>query len=87
MSHSNATRWNHFPSLGAPLAQAAVLRALAESDFDGNQRIPIPRLPVRDPLPGEPWGLYPWDKPPIIFGSGGFRSERSPERYGAVLKK
>ena len=56
--------------------QAVVLRALAESDFDGKQQarvsIPVPSIPVRGPLPGEPWGLYPWDKPPVISGSGGF---------------
>jgi hypothetical protein len=53
--------------------QAVVLRALA-SDFGGQPQarisIPVPPIPVRVPLPGEPWGLYPWDQPPIFLGSG-----------------
>jgi hypothetical protein len=51
--------------------QAAVLRALAESDFGRNQRARA-TIPIWDQFPGQTLGLW-WgdpDNPPDIFGSG-----------------
>lgn len=54
--------------------QAAVLRALAESDFGGDQQARN-RIPIWDQFPGATLGLWSGDpdKPPIVgFPSGGF---------------
>jgi hypothetical protein len=55
--------------------QAAVLHALAESDFSGSQHARIPNQ-IRDLFPGQTLGLWIGDpnKPPSISGNGGSTS-------------
>jgi hypothetical protein len=56
--------------------RATVLRALAESGFGGDLRVPQARVrsPIWDQFPGQTLGLWPgWpqDIPPVVSGPGG----------------